>query len=164
MNRPDPTVAVSRLALGVALAAGGAAAGCSTSEELAATETGDRPSIEIDDPWGRPTPPGTETGAFYFSIVSHGSDPDRLMAATSDRCSAIELHTTSFSEGVMAMRPADGEALTIEAGGRLVLEPAGLHAMCLGLSSPLVEGERIDLELELLVAGSVSVTVAVNQR
>ena len=76
----------------------------------------------------------------------------------------MELHHTTLEDGVLAMRPATGQALVVPAGGELVMEPAGLHAMCLDPPAPLVEGERIEVTVQLERAGAVSADLMVEQR
>ncbi len=64
----------------------------------------------------------------------------------------------------MQMRPAEPAELAVPAGGTLVMEPGGLHVMCIGLRSPLVEGEEIPITFEFESAGTVEVTVTVEDR
>jgi periplasmic copper chaperone A len=120
--------------------------------------------IAVDDPWGRTSPMNAEMGAFYMTIENGGDTADRVVAGSSDRCSMIEFHNSSMgADGVMSMAPAP-ELFVVPAGGSLVLEPAGLHVMCMGLTAPLVEGETVTLDLEFEQAGTVAVEVKVEDR
>jgi periplasmic copper chaperone A len=120
--------------------------------------------IAVDDPWGRTSPMNTEMGAFYMTIQNGGDTADRVVAGSSERCSMIEFHNSSMdADGVMSMAPAP-ELFVVPAKGSLVLEPAGLHVMCMGLSAPLVEGDTVTLELEFEQAGTVTVDVKVGDR
>ena len=49
----------------------------------------------------------------------------------------------------MRMRLAEPAALEIPSGGELLMEPAGLHVMCIGLDTPFREGETLALTLVL---------------
>jgi periplasmic copper chaperone A len=125
---------------------------------------GDTGGIAVDDPWGRGSPMNAEVGAFYMTIRNGGDTADRVVAGSSDRCSMIEFHNSSMgADGVMSMAPAP-ELFVVPAGGSLVLEPAGLHVMCMGLTAPLMEGETVTLDLELEQAGAVTVEVKVEDR
>jgi periplasmic copper chaperone A len=120
--------------------------------------------VTVDDPWGRTSPMNAELGAFYMTIENGANTADRIVAGSSDRCSAIEFHNSSMdADGVMSMAPAP-ELFVVPAGGSLELRPAGLHVMCVGLTAPLVEGEMVELDLEFEQAGTVPVEVSVEDR
>ena len=132
-------------------------AGCSGDD----TATG---GVAVVDAWIRPTPPVTNVGAFYLT-VSNGTDrPQRIVGAASPRCAEIEIHRTSTVDGVATMAPAQPADLEIGPGEALVLEPSNLHVMCLGLTEPVVEGERIPLVIELAEAGERSVEAVATSR
>lgn len=121
-------------------------------------------SLEVVDPWGRTSPMNAEAGAFYMTIENGTDVEDRIVSATSERCTMVELHNSSMNdEGVMSMEPAP-ELFVVPSGGELVLEPNGLHVMCMGLTAPLVEGETVTLELEMEQAGTVTVEAAIEDR
>ena len=46
--------------------------------------------------------------------------------------------------------------------GTLVLDPGGLHVMCVGLDGPLTEGQEIELEFTLERAGRIETIVVVS--
>lgn len=130
----------------------------------AACGDGGSGSLEITDAWARPSPPTADTAAFYVEVDNGGSEPDRLTGASSDRCAMSELHSSETTDGIMTMGPAGADELLIPAGGRLTLEPGGLHAMCMGLTAPLIEGETIDVEFTFETAGTVEAAISVGDR
>lgn len=131
---------------------------------MAVAACGGGDSLEVVDPWGRTSPMNAEAGAFYMTIENGTDAEDRVLSATSDRCTMIELHNSSMNdEGVMSMAPAP-EMFVVPAGGTLVLEPAGLHVMCMGLTSPLVEGETVEIAMEMEQAGAVTVEAVIEDR
>ena len=54
-----------------------------------------------------------------------------------------------------------GDELAVPRGGDVVMEPNGLHLMCLGLRSPLHAGDEFDLELDFDIHAPIDVTVRV---
>ncbi|MDJ0498585.1 MAG: copper chaperone PCu(A)C [Acidimicrobiia bacterium] len=106
--------------------------------------------IEVADSWAPSTPPNAPTAAIYLRVDNGTGDDDRLVDAELDRCTSIELHNTTIDEDrIMRMRLADPAALEIPSGGELLMEPAGLHVMCIGLDAPFREGETLELSLIL---------------
>ncbi len=112
----------------------------------------------VSGAWARATPPGVSVGAAYLTIAG-GSTNDRLVGASTDRASMVQLHTVEESNGVAAMRQADG--VPVPAGRQVVLAPGGTHIMLMGLSRPLVAGETFPLQLRFEKAGEQVVQVTV---
>lgn len=119
----------------------------------------------VEDAWGRSSPSSADAAAFYVTVKNDTGVPDRLAAASSDRCTKTEVHESSMdANGVMKMRPADPAALNVPAGGELQMAPGGLHVMCMGLTAPLGVGETVRLELVFEGAGAVTVDVRIEDR
>jgi copper(I)-binding protein len=117
---------------------------------LAACGGGGSGVIEVVDSWAPATPPNAPAAAIYLQLSNGTGDDDRLIDVEIDRCESIELHNTTIDdERIMRMRLADPAALEIPAGGELVMEPAGLHVMCIGLDAPFRNGETLELTLVL---------------
>jgi periplasmic copper chaperone A len=112
----------------------------------------------VSDAWARATPPGVSVGAAYLTITG-GAARDRLVGASTDRASMVQLHTVEESSGVAAMRQVDG--VPVPAGKQVVLAPGGTHIMLMGLSKPLVAGETFPLRLRFENAGDQVVQVTV---
>ena len=117
------------------------------------------PAIEIRDAWARETAPGQTNGAAYFTIVTMGSEGDRLVSITTPAASMAIIHGSSNSNGVMAMRMmAD---LPVPGSATVTLAPLGTHLMLTGLSAPLHAGDRVPLTLRFARAGARQVDAAV---
>ncbi|MYZ47857.1 copper chaperone PCu(A)C [Rhizobiales bacterium L72] len=116
--------------------------------------------LTIVHPWTRATPPRAEVGGGYLVVRNAGTEPDRLVSATAEAATKVEIHEMTMSDGVMKMRPVAG-GIAIPAGGEAVLQPSGLHLMMMGLKQPLKEGESIPGSLTFERAGTVAVTFKV---
>ncbi len=137
-----------RALLAAMLLAGAAAA----APALAARS---RPSIEIEDAWSPPPPPGAPTAAGYLTIRNAGHAPDRLLGGATPVAAQVQLHSMSTQGGVMRMRPITG-GLAIAGGATVRIEPgAGLHLMLIGLKRTLRAGEHVPVTLRFAKAGDV---------
>jgi copper(I)-binding protein len=112
-------------------------------------------SMALADPWTRPTAPGAESTAMYLTVTNGTDTEDRLVGAASPQCAMVELHRSVDNDGVMSMRPAQADELTVAAGAQLRLEPGGLHLMCMGLTEPVADGDSVDFTLVFEQAGEI---------
>lgn len=110
--------------------------------------------LVLSNAWARATPPGATTGAAYVTIENRGSADDRLVAAASPAASMVMVHETIEEDGVAKMREAEGK---VPRGELLEMAPGGTHIMLMGLTSPLKEGDSLDLTLTFEKAGAVDV-------
>lgn len=117
-------------------------------------------NVAIDNPWSRPTPPGTPMGVGYMTISNTGSGDIKLIRAGTPRAGHVSIHETSMHDGVMRMQPVKG-GLTIPAGGTVELKPHSFHLMLEKLKSPLEEGETIPLTLSFEGAEDMEVELKV---
>lgn len=114
--------------------------------------------VAVDAPWARPTAPGAKVGGAFLTLVG-GARADRVVAASSPAAAAVELHTHIMEDGVAKMRQIP--AIELPAGGKVVLEPGGLHLMLINLKAPLKAGESLPLKLRFEKAGELAVTVPI---
>jgi copper(I)-binding protein len=145
---------LSRLLATVALVL---AAGAASAQEY---KTGE---ITIRHPFATPTRPGAVIGAAYFGgLENRGSNPDRLLRATTTVSARVELHSGEIgADGVMRMRELD--SLPLPAGSTTELKPGqGDHLMLIDLKKPLAEGDSFAMTLEFERAGTVEVKVMVH--
>ena len=91
--------------------------------------------------WSRATPGGAQVAGGYLTIENKGSQPDRLLSASTNAAKKIEIHEMALDKGIMTI-PIDG-GLFIEAGKMVKFEPGGRHLMLIGLAAPLAEGEQV---------------------
>jgi copper(I)-binding protein len=116
-------------------------------------------SLVIDHPWTRPTVAGQSVGGGYLGIHNRGSAADRLLGGTSSAAAKVEVHEMRMEGDVMRMREVGG--LALPAGGRVKLEPGGLHLMLVGLKAPLKVGDKVPLTLRFEKAGQIEVMLHV---
>jgi copper(I)-binding protein len=101
--------------------------------------------IDVEDPWGRTSPKVVANGAFYM-VLNGGETSDRLVAADADACGTTELHQTNMDDGVMTMQQVES-GIEIPAGGQAILEPGGLHVMCINKTREFEVGDIIPVTL-----------------
>ncbi|MFE3838566.1 copper chaperone PCu(A)C [Pseudogemmobacter sonorensis] len=112
--------------------------------------------LEISGAFSRATLPNAPVGGGYFTVANHGATPDRLTAITAPVGREVQIHEMAHVDGTMTMRQLEG-GLEIPAGGSVSLAPGGYHLMIMGLTTPLVEGERLEMLLHFEAAGAVTV-------
>jgi copper(I)-binding protein len=120
--------------------------------------------LRIDHPYALPTPGAATTGAAYLRAIRNtGSEPDRLVGASTPAARAVEIHrSTMDAQNVMRMRAIDG--VEVPARGEVRLRHGGaLHLMLIDLKAPLKNGDRFPLRLRFEKAGEREVTVWVQQ-
>lgn len=124
--------------------------------------TGD--DIGVDDPWAAPTESDSGATAIYARFDNNSGATDLLIDGYSPACSRMEIHRTESDGDADTMPRASAGDLRVSDGDALVLEPGGLHLMCLDPSEPLVAGDTISLELTFEQSGVVIFDVPVEQR
>jgi hypothetical protein len=110
--------------------------------------------LTLTDLWTRATPPQAPTAGGYLTIANAGAEPDRLIAASSPLAAKTELHVMAMKDSVMTMRPVEG-GIEIPAGGKVTLEPDGLHIMFISPTEPYKEGGKLPVTLTFEKAGKV---------
>jgi copper(I)-binding protein len=136
------------------------AAGCLAAG--AAAQPYELGPLTIDHPWSRPTAPGMPMGVAYFSVTNHGSAPDVLLGASTPAAASVQMHQTTFSEGMARMRPLT--EIVIAPGATVRIEPGGIHLMLVDLKAPLELGKSVPLELQFRTAGKITVQLSVEAR
>ncbi len=116
-------------------------------------------TIEVAEPWARPSPGGGKMSAAYLILRNKGSAADQLLSASAPVAESVELHTVVKDGDVMRMRPV--AAIEVAPGATTVLQPGGFHIMLIGLKAPLKQGDRFPLELNFAKAGKQKVEVMV---
>ena len=117
--------------------------------------------IEVRHPWSRATPPGAKVGGGYLEIRNNGSQPDRLLSATTAAAKRVEMHVTEHAGEVAKMRQL--RAFEVPARERLELSPGGAHLMLVDLVQPLKKGERFSMTLRFERAGELEVQFEVQE-
>lgn len=117
--------------------------------------------IQIRHPWARATPPGAQVAAGYLEIRNNGSQPDRLLSASSAAAKRVEMHVTEHAAEVAKMRQL--RSFEIPARERLALSPGGAHLMLVDIAQPLKKGERFSMTLRFERAGEMEVQFEVQE-
>ncbi|MBF9045353.1 copper chaperone PCu(A)C [Rhodobacterales bacterium HKCCE4037] len=116
----------------------------------------------IEDAYARAASPVAQSGAAFMTIFNHSDRDDRLIGVTSDAAERLELHTHIQEEsGVMRMVEVE-EGFEIPAGETILLQRGGYHVMMLGLTSPLEQGEEIEITFTFEHADPVTQTIVVD--
>ncbi len=130
---------------------------------LAACDSGDQDSLVVEDVWGRPSPKSASNAAFYLTIHNASQEQDDLITASADVCGRTELHRSSVDEqGVMSMQQV--QQIDIAAGEATVLEPGGLHIMCIDRRSEFSSGDRVPITLSFARAGEIVVEAEIKEQ
>jgi copper(I)-binding protein len=118
--------------------------------------------LVIADAWSRPTAQGMPMGVAYLSITNLGGVDEVLVAASTSVAASVEMHQTTFSDGMAHMRPL--KEIVIAPGETVKVAPNGIHLMLVDLKHPLVKGSMVPLTLQFRVAGKVTVQMKVEAR
>lgn len=108
--------------------------------------------LAVTHPFFRETPPSVDTGAGYMVVTNNGASPDRLLAIETPAAAKVEFHQTIVENGVATMRPVEN-GFEIAPGSELVIGDEGTHAMLVGVTQPIRQGELIDATLVFEKAG-----------
>lgn len=113
--------------------------------------------IRVTGAWARP---GEGMSGAYMTITNDGQTGDQLIGIRLIQGMA-EIHETQMENDVMRMRPID--AIDIPVGETVSLEPGGYHIMLMGLSTPLIEGDKLPLTLDFASGAEVEVDAWITQ-
>ncbi|MBW6424911.1 copper uptake system-associated protein [Rhizobium sp. XQZ8] len=115
--------------------------------------------IRIDHAASHAMVPGAKVGDGYLTIINDGDQPDRLIAAASDRAHSVQLHRMDMANGIMKMR---------EFKGGLVIPPhttvrlaLNYHLMFNNVDKPFRKGETIKATLTFEKAGGIQVGLVI---
>lgn len=128
---------------------------------LAACSGGNSGEIIARDAWARPVPEAAPTSAIFMTLSNETDTDDRLTAVVVSGCETTELHQTSMNGGVMSMAPVD--SIELPAGTETVLEPGGLHVMCIGVAGGLEAGSESEMTLRFQTAEPLETSFVVGE-
>jgi periplasmic copper chaperone A len=133
-----------------------AASACGTSTQEAGVTLG---AVTVSQVWMRTPIPGVDTDAIYMVISNTGDQDDALISVRSDVSAHVEIHATTDTNGVMAMRPVDSIALP--AHSSVSLQAGVYHVMLVGRTRTVQRGEQVAVQLQFQHAGSITVQAEV---
>lgn len=118
--------------------------------------------IVVLHPYALPSLQGSPNGIGFIDLKNTGSQPDRLLKATSPGVGRVELHEMKMQGDVMQMRELEG--IAIAPGATVKMASGGLHLMLMQLARPLAAGDKLPLTLTFERAGSVRTELWVQPR
>lgn len=138
-----------------------AATETTTTETVVTTETtAPAAIIHAEGATSYATAEGSTTGAVFLTLHNPQATADRLVGASTPVATAVELHQSATdANGVATMTKVD--AIEIQPGQQVNLEPTGYHIMLTGLTAPLVAGTPFDITLDFENAADVTLPVTV---
>jgi hypothetical protein len=128
---------------------------------LAWSHVHEKGDLQVRHPWSRATPPGAKVAVGYMEIRNRGSQPDRLLSASSTVAKRVEMHVTQREGEVMKMRQV--QSFEIPARERYALRPGGAHFMLVDIVRPLQKGERFAMTLRFERAGELEIELEVQE-
>lgn len=112
---------------------------CSTDT----ADTSDADAVTVSQPWIKAVddPAAVNSMTSAFAVVENSSDHDiRIVSASSDVATDVELHEVVESGGETTMREVDG-GIVVPANGSVTLDPGGEHFMLMGVTKPIRSGD-----------------------
>jgi copper(I)-binding protein len=100
-----------------------------------------------------------EESALYVTVRNHGSEPDALLAVSSEVAASGVLYETLARESTTVRQPQ--KQFDIPAGSTLEMKPGKSHIVLLGLTQALSPGETVPVQLIFQKAGPMSVDALV---
>lgn len=153
MNRrttPAPALALTpALASVIALTAGLALAGCSTSSD-------NGPELKVSGAF-MPQPVGDEMAAGFLTVQNSGGGADKLTSVTSAISDDITIHKSKNQ------KMQEVKAFDVPADGELDLERGGNHIMFMKLKQKPKQGEKVAVELRFEKSGPIKVELPVKE-
>lgn len=119
-------------------------------------------TLKVENAWVFAVPPGTSDTAAFMRLINPGTTSVRLTGGATPAADRVEPMITTQSEGRTGM--ASVPAITIPAGGEVVLKPGGDHLMIYGLKSPLRPGQTITLTLTIQPGELLTLKVPILKR
>lgn len=117
--------------------------------------------LQVDAARTAPPLPGTTVMAGYLTLTNDGERAVTVGGASSPDFARLSLHRSVERDGQARMEPV--EALTVDPGGRAVLEPGGLHLMMFEPAPRPSVGDTVSVRLHT-DAGDVSTRMSVVER
>ena len=98
-----------------------------------------------------------------MEITNPGSTEDTLVSATSPVCDTVELHQSVLDDNQVMMMSQLEDGIDIAGDATVMLEPGGMHIMCIGLDHELETGEMIKVQLRFAIAESRDIEVEIRE-
>jgi copper(I)-binding protein len=120
-------------------------------------------ALKLGNAWVRATPPNAQVAGAFLRIENTGAKPDRLLSASTEAASRVEIHEMKMDGEVMQMRELS-DGLAIPAKQTVTLKPGGTHLMLIAPKRPMAEGQKVAITLVFEKAGSRTLEFAVSKQ
>ncbi len=117
-------------------------------------------TLEIGRPWARAATSKQGVGGGFFAVTNTGSEPDRLVAASTPAADTVEIHAIKVVGPDIKMRLLE-RGIAVAPGATVTLKPRGYHLLMTGLKSPLAVGAKVPVALVFERAGTVQAELVV---
>ncbi len=121
----------------------------------------DKEGMLVHEAWVRAVPPTSKMSAAYMMLHNNTADDDHLVSAESDAAQTVELHNVRKKEDMMEMYQV--KSIGIPAGASQALKPGAYHIMLIGLKKPLKAGDEVELTLNFMHAGAITIKAPVKE-
>jgi len=109
--------------------------------------------VTVKDAWVRGTVPAQNVTGAFMTVTS--SVDAKLVGASTPIASMTEIHESKMKDGVNQMNAV--ESVALPAGKAVALKPGSYHMMMMGLTKPVVAGEKVPIELIVESGGKRSI-------
>lgn len=117
--------------------------------------------MQVQNAWVRAVPPTSKMSAAYMVLHNNTAGDDDLVSVESDVAKSVELHNVRKKDDMMEMYQV--KSIGIPAKGNRELKPGSYHVMLIGLNRPLKAGDEVELTLNFMHAGAVTVKAPVKE-
>jgi len=104
-------------------------------------------SLVFIEPWVRQAPPTAQNLAGYGELKNNSDREVSIASISSPSFKRIEIHITTFSNGMMKMTKLN--QVTLKSGDSLLFEPGGKHLMLIKPQESIVDGVLIPISIQL---------------
>lgn len=101
--------------------------------------------VRVIDGYVRGLPPGQPVTAAFMRLQNTGDQAIEIISVSSDSAERAEFHAHVHRNGMMGMEKVD--SLVVEANSELLLVPGEYHLMLININRPLVDGDKVKIEL-----------------
>jgi len=103
--------------------------------------------LDLENAWIRQAPPMAKNLAGYGLLKNISPETIRVVAISSASFEKVEMHITSFDNGMMKMQEV--KVLELRSGESEEFEPGGRHFMMIKPKKPIKAGMKIPLKVTL---------------
>ena len=119
------------------------------------------PVLQLSDPWVRQAPPTAKNLAGYGELKNISNSEIKVISITSSLFERIEMHITTFENGMMRM--AEVKNLALKPGESVFFEPGGRHFMLIKPKAAIKAGLIIPIEVKLASGTVISFKMKVRR-